>query len=85
MFTDSAIHDIDLLSWLVGESPCKVYATGYATDPAFAECDDVDTCSITLNFPGGAIGNIEVSRSAPIGYDQRTEVSFVLQCLPIYV
>ena len=73
---DSGVHDIDLLCWLVGEFPHKVYATGHATDPEYAKCGDVDTCYVTLNFPSGVIGNFEISRAANVGYDQRLEVGF---------
>ena len=73
---DSGVHNIDLLCWLVGEFPHKVYATGHATDPEYAECRDVDTCYVTLNFPSCVIGNFEISRATNVGYDQRLEVGF---------
>ena len=59
----------------MGETPTYIYATGAAMDPVYAECGDVDSCSITLSFPSGAMGTIEVSRNAPHGYDQRVEVN----------
>ena len=77
IFVDSCVHDIDLQSWLVGEKPESLYVTGHATDTVFAEFDDVDTCVITLKFPCGAVGSIEVSREAYVGYDQRVEVGIV--------
>lgn len=70
---DSAIHDIDIICWMMGEEPMEVYAQGQAHNPRLQGID-VDVISIMLKFPSGAIGNIEVSRYSEAGYDQRLEV-----------
>ena len=36
--------------------------------------DDVDSVSISMKFPSGAIVQIDLSRFAAYGYDQRVEV-----------
>ncbi|ELT88951.1 hypothetical protein CAPTEDRAFT_135479 [Capitella teleta] len=74
IFIDSAVHDMDMLCWVVGEYPKSIYATGHATNPLYSRCGDVDSCSITLKFPSGVLGLIEVSREAPVGYFQYLEV-----------
>lgn len=75
---DSAIHDLDIICWVMGEKPESVYATGHAHNQMFADCGDVDTCSVVLNFPDGAIGMFDISRNAVYGYDQRIEVQCIL-------
>ena len=74
IFGDSAVHDIDLVCWLAGETPSTVYATGHAFIPYIKEAGDVDTVAITLRFPSGLIAIIDMSRHAVYGYDQRVEV-----------
>ena len=74
IFTESGIHDIDVICWLVDEFPTTVYAMGHANDPDFAAAGDVDTIFVTLKFPGGVIGNFEISWYSSMGYDQRVEV-----------
>ena len=74
IFVDSAVHDIDMVNWLVGEEPETVYATGHASHPMWQEVGDVDTCAAVLKYPGGAVALVDVCRNAPVGYDQRVEV-----------
>ena len=70
---DSAIHDIDMMCWMLGEEPLEVYAQGHAHNPKL-KGTDVDVISIVLKFPSGTVGNIEVCRYNTAGYDQRLEV-----------
>jgi len=74
IFHDSAIHDIDLTMWILGEKPIVVSCFGHAFHKEVAEIDDVDTVAITLKFPSGALALIDLSRHAAYGYDQRLEV-----------
>ena len=76
---DSAIHDIDMICWMIGEEPIEVYAQGQAHNPRLQGID-VDVISITLKFSSGTIGNIEVSRYSTAGYDQRLEVRERVGC-----
>ncbi len=76
MFHDCAIHDIDMVCWIVGEQPESVFAQGSAFDPEIKAIGDVDTIAIVLKFPSGVIASIDLSRHSQYGYDQRLEVSF---------
>jgi myo-inositol 2-dehydrogenase/D-chiro-inositol 1-dehydrogenase len=72
---DQTIHFFDLACWLAGEAPAEVYATGAAlVDPAIGAAGDTDTCALILKMPGGALCQIDNSRRAAYGYDERIEV-----------
>ena len=73
---DSAVHDIDMVNWLVGEEPETVYATGHASHPLWQDVGDLDTTTTVLKYPGGAVAMIDVSRNVAAGYDQRVEVNY---------
>jgi len=74
IFHDCGSHDIDVCRWVVGEDPFEVYATASTFNQDIKALNDFDTVMITLRFPGGAIGSIDLSRKACYGYDQRIEV-----------
>ena len=68
------IHDFDMARWLLGEEPVEIYATASnLVDPAIGADGDVDTAVVTLKTAGGAIAQINNSRRAVYGYDQRIE------------
>lgn len=74
IFHDCAVHDIDLICWILDEAPSTVYAQAHAFVPDIAKLSDVDTVAIVLKFPSGAIAQVDLSRFAAYGYDQRLEV-----------
>ena len=74
MFHDCAVHDLDVVCWIMGEAPVEVFAQGTALHPEIAAMDDVDTIAIVLKFPSGALATIDLSRHSSYGYDQRLEV-----------
>ena len=74
IFHDCAVHDIDIVCWIVGEAPLTAYATAHSFIPSIGEINDVDTVAIVLKFPSGAIATVDLSRHACYGYDQRLEV-----------
>jgi len=74
IFHDCGSHDIDVCRWIVGEDPTEVFAYASAFKKEIKEMDDWDTVLITLKFPSGALGSIDLSRKACYGYDQRIEV-----------
>lgn len=74
MFHDCGVHDIDMICWLFEEWPEAVFSMAHAHWPAIANINDVDTVAITMKFPSGGIGIIDLSRYAAYGYDQRLEV-----------
>jgi len=70
---DCASHDLDLIRWTIGKDPIKVYAVGVAHDPQIKALDDFDCVDISLIFPDDVLGQVDVSRKAVYGYDQRLE------------
>ncbi|MDE2912697.1 MAG: Gfo/Idh/MocA family oxidoreductase [Paracoccaceae bacterium] len=74
-FLDAQIHDIDLLCWIAGERPEKVFSAGSCVfDPDIGAEGDVDLAMTTLMMPSGAIAHINNSRACIYGFDQRLEV-----------
>lgn len=73
IFHDCCVHDIDMLCWVLGEFPIKVSSTAYAHVEEIKAIDDFDTVSVTLLYPSGTIGMIDLSRNSCYGYDQRLE------------
>ncbi len=74
MFKDMTIHDLDLARWILAEEPTEVYAAASTlVDPQLAELSDVDTAVLTLRTESGALCQINNSRRASYGYDQRVE------------
>ena len=72
---DQTIHFFDLLCWLTKDEPVEVYAIGVAlVDPAIGEAGDVDTSIVSLRLASGALCQIDSSRRAAYGYDERIEV-----------
>jgi scyllo-inositol 2-dehydrogenase (NAD+) len=72
---DMAIHDIDLVRWLMEDEVERVYTeVASLVYPELTAVGDVDTAMISLKFSRGGIGNIEVSRTAIYGYDIQSEV-----------
>ncbi|PRP87257.1 hypothetical protein PROFUN_01519 [Planoprotostelium fungivorum] len=74
IFHDCGSHDIDLCRWITGEDPVEVFAAASCFNPEIKAIDDFDTIIVTLKFPSGKIGSIDLSRKAAYGYDQRIEV-----------
>ncbi|WP_298260477.1 inositol 2-dehydrogenase [uncultured Litoreibacter sp.] len=75
IFRDMMIHDLDMARFLLGEDPVSVHATGSClVDPAIGEAGDFDTAAVTLRTASGKICQINNSRRATYGYDQRIEV-----------
>jgi myo-inositol 2-dehydrogenase/D-chiro-inositol 1-dehydrogenase len=74
LFRDMAIHDFDTARWLLGETPCEVFAAASClVDPAIAAAGDVDTAKTLLRTTSGKLCLISNSRRSGYGYDQRIE------------
>jgi predicted dehydrogenase len=75
LIIDMGIHDFDTARWLMASEVERVSAEG-----SLLVCDelrrvgDIDNACILLRFASGALGTIEVSRTARYGYDIQTEV-----------
>jgi myo-inositol 2-dehydrogenase / D-chiro-inositol 1-dehydrogenase len=75
IFRDMMIHDFDMARWLLGEEPTEVYATGSCLiDPEIGKLKDFDSAICVLKTASGKLCQIENSRRAVYGYDQRVEV-----------
>ncbi len=88
IFRDMLIHDFDVFRWILcvddGDEADTLYATGSVlTDPAIAQVGDVDSTAVTIRTKKGRLAQINTSRRAAYGYDQRFEVlgsQGMLQC-----
>lgn len=74
IFHDCMVHDIDIMTWVIGEYPIKVSVQAHAHIPEIKAINDYDTVVVSLHFPSGTLGVIDVSRNSVFGYDQRLEV-----------
>jgi myo-inositol 2-dehydrogenase/D-chiro-inositol 1-dehydrogenase len=75
IFRDMLIHDFDVFRWILEDDAVSVHATGSVlTDPTVGEADDVDSTAVTIRTRGGKLCQINTSRRAAYGYDQRFEV-----------
>lgn len=75
MILDLAIHDFDLLRWLMDDEVQRVYAEGgLLACPDLLQVGDIDNALISLRFAGGGLGVVEACRNARYGYDIRCEV-----------
>jgi myo-inositol 2-dehydrogenase/D-chiro-inositol 1-dehydrogenase len=72
---DQTIHFFDLLRWLTNDEPVEVFAIGGAlVSAAIGEAGDVDTSIVSIRMASGALCQIDSSRRAAYGYDERIEV-----------
>jgi len=75
LFMDQAIHDFDMARFILGKEVVEVFSKGAVrVDPEIGEAGDIDTALTTLTFEDGSMANIDNSRKAVYGYDQRLEV-----------
>lgn len=76
IFTQTLIHDFDLLNWMnAGSRAVEVTAAADAlVAPEFKESGLLDTAVVTIRYDNGAIAVAEASFSATYGYDVRAEV-----------
>ena len=87
IFRDMLIHDLDLFRWILcadGDEAAWLSATGSVlTDPAVGEAGDWDSTAVTIKTRQGRLCQINTSRRAAYGYDQRFELlgsQGLLQC-----
>ncbi|WP_312409104.1 inositol 2-dehydrogenase [Comamonas sp.] len=79
MFRDMLIHDFDVFRWLLcdegRDEAVWLSATGAClTNPAIAQAGDIDTAVVSIRTRSGRLCQINASRRAVYGYDQRFEV-----------
>ena len=75
LFSDAAIHDFDLVRWLMGDEVVAVQCfAGLLACPELAEFNAIDACLVNLRLVRGGIGSVEAFRKSTYGYDIRTEI-----------
>jgi myo-inositol 2-dehydrogenase/D-chiro-inositol 1-dehydrogenase len=87
IFRDMLIHDFDIFRWILcrdGDAADTLYATGSVlVDPEIATVGDIDSSVVTIRTKQARLCQINTSRRAAYGYDQRFEVlgsKGLLQC-----
>jgi myo-inositol 2-dehydrogenase/D-chiro-inositol 1-dehydrogenase len=75
IFKDMLIHDFDVFRWILGDEAQTLHATGSClTDPVVREAGDIDSTAVTIRTKRGLLCQINTSRRAAYGYDQRFEI-----------
>ncbi|MBK9605463.1 MAG: inositol 2-dehydrogenase [Betaproteobacteria bacterium] len=75
IFKDMLIHDFDIFRWILEDDPETIHASASClTDPGIAEAGDGDSTAVTIQTKKGRLCQINTSRRAAYGYDQRFEV-----------
>jgi myo-inositol 2-dehydrogenase/D-chiro-inositol 1-dehydrogenase len=87
IFRDMLIHDFDVFRWILcadGDEAAWLSATASVlTDPAIQTAGDFDSTAVTIRTQKGRLCQINTTRRAAYGYDQRFEVlgsTGLLQC-----
>jgi myo-inositol 2-dehydrogenase/D-chiro-inositol 1-dehydrogenase len=87
IFRDMLIHDLDVFRWILcadGDEAEWLSATGSVlTNPAIKDLGDYDSTAVSIRTKKGRLCQINTSRRAAYGYDQRFEVlgsNGMLQC-----
>jgi len=87
IFRDMLIHDFDVFRWILcsdGDRAAWLSATGSClTDPAIGQAGDFDCTAVTIKTAKGRLCQINTTRRAAYGYDQRFEIMGslgMLQC-----
>ena len=78
IFRDMLVHDFDIFRWILcadGDEAVWLSATASVlTDPAVGQAGDWDSTAVTLRTRQGRLCQINTSRRAAYGYDQRFEL-----------
>jgi myo-inositol 2-dehydrogenase/D-chiro-inositol 1-dehydrogenase len=75
VFKDMLIHDFDIFRWILDDEAVSVYATGGSLGfPEVAAAGDITQAMVTIRTRSGRLCQINTSRRAAYGYDQRFEV-----------
>jgi myo-inositol 2-dehydrogenase/D-chiro-inositol 1-dehydrogenase len=71
MITNAAVHDIDIMRWLIGEELATARVIKSRSRPAVGICDPQ---LLLIATEGGIVASIEVYMNAKYGYDIRAEM-----------
>jgi myo-inositol 2-dehydrogenase/D-chiro-inositol 1-dehydrogenase len=82
IFRDMLIHDVDVCQWMAEGGAEWVFASGSClVDPAILAAGDIDTTAVTIKMKSGVLCQINTTRRAAYGYDQRFEVNGSKACI----
>ena len=73
IFHDCMVHDLDMVSHIVGEVPTHLGSFGTSFIPDIGNLGDMDNVVASLLFPSGVTATIDINRKSVYGYDQRIE------------
>jgi myo-inositol 2-dehydrogenase/D-chiro-inositol 1-dehydrogenase len=75
-FTDLAPHDVDFIRTIIDDDdkPVEIWATGSSFNEELKACGVLDSAMIVIRYASGVLVNMDLSRYASYGYDQRIEV-----------
>ena len=71
--TNSAIHDIDSMRWLLGQEIVEVYVRGVRTHDSFDE-KTRDMLLLQMTLSGNCLATVEVSVAVEYGYEVSAEI-----------
>lgn len=75
LFKDCAIHDFDIIGWLLDARARTVFAAGSNKGaPFFAESGDVDSSSALVVYHDDTVATVSASRNSGAGHDVRLEI-----------
>ena len=75
IYRDKTVHFLDLLRYFTGREIETVYAMGAThVDSFIGELGDVDTCVVQVRLDDGSFCQIDNTRRAVYGFDERIEV-----------
>ncbi len=74
-YRDKGVHFFDLMRFISGDEALEISAMGAClSDPFIGEMGDVDTAIMSIRLKGGGLCQIDNTRRARYGYDERIEV-----------
>lgn len=75
MFFDMSVHDFDLVRWFAGGEVKSMYAIGGIYEfTEFEAFNDIDNCSVLMQFDNGVMAEVEGSKQGVCGYDVWMEI-----------
>jgi len=78
IFTDMAVHDLDMTRFLADADPIDILAVGSCHIDKSIEVlegsEAFDTATCIVRYPNGVQAMVDVCRQSSYGYDQRAEV-----------
>ena len=70
-----SVHDFDLVRWFAGAEVKSMYAIGGIYEfTEFEAFNDIDNCSVLMQFENGVMAEVEGSKQGACGYDVWMEI-----------